>query len=70
DVTHSAPWRYMIDLSDHRALDALAGGSSGHFFSKHYNDQTDLWLAGEYKEMIFEPEAVRALTEKLILEPR
>lgn len=70
DVTHSAPWRYMIDLSDHRALDALAGGSSGHPFSKHYNDQTDLWLAGEYKEMIFEPEAVRALTEKLILEPR
>lgn len=69
-VTHSAPWRYMIDLSDHRALDALAGGSSGHPFSKHYNDQTDLWLAGEYKEMIFEPEAVRALTEKLILEPR
>lgn len=68
-VTHSAPWRYMIDLSDHRALDALAGGSSGHPYSKHYNDQTAMWLAGEYKEMIFQPEAVRALHEKLTLVP-
>jgi penicillin G amidase len=69
-VTHSAPWRYMIDLSDYRALDSMAGGSSGHFLSRHYNDQTEMWLAGEYKEMIFEPEAVRGLGEKLILTPR
>jgi penicillin G amidase len=69
-VTVSAPWRYMIDLSDYSAFDSMAGGSSGHFRSKHYNDQTEMWLAGEYKEMIFEPEAVRALGEKLTLQPR
>jgi penicillin G amidase len=60
----------MIDLSDYSAFDSMAGGSSGHFRSRHYNDQTEMWLAGEYKEMIFEPEAVRALGEKLTLQPR
>jgi penicillin G amidase len=69
-VTHSAPWRYMVDLNDHRAFDVLAGGSSGHLYSNHYNDQTELWLAGEYKEMIFYPDDVRALSELLILEPK
>ena len=69
-VTHSAPWRYMIDLKEHRALEALAIGNSGHFLSKHYDDQLDIWLAGEYKPMIFEVEEVRELEQKLILEPR
>ena len=69
-VTHSAPWRYMVDMSERHGLDALAGGNSGHPLSKHYNDQTAMWLAGEYKEMIFEIEEVRELQEKLTLEPR
>jgi penicillin G amidase len=69
-VTHSAPWRYMIDMSDHTALEALAGGNSGHPFSDHYDDQLDLWLTNEYKEMIFEIDAVKALPEKLTLNPQ
>ena len=69
-VSVSAPWRYMVDLHDLSGLDALAVGNSGHPFSKHYDDQMEMWLAGEYKEMIFDPAAVRALTEKLILTPR
>jgi penicillin G amidase len=69
-VTHSAPWRYMVNMDNHEALDILAGGISGHPLSKHYNDQTPLWLAGEYKEMIFKLEAVRNLKEKLVLEPQ
>lgn len=69
-VTHSAPWRYMIDMSDHTALEALAGGNSGHPFSDHYDDQLELWLANEYKEMIFEVDAVKALPEKLTLNPQ
>ncbi|MEW5783667.1 MAG: penicillin acylase family protein [Bacillota bacterium] len=69
-VTHSAPWRYMVDLNGHTALDILSGGNSGHPFSEHYNDQTDKWLAGDYKEMIFQPSAVRALPVQFILTPR
>ncbi|MBW6462997.1 MAG: penicillin acylase family protein [Firmicutes bacterium] len=70
EATHSAPWRYMIDLSNHRAIDALAGGNSGHLLSDHYDDQTNMWLNGEYKNMIFYPDEVRSLTEKLVLEPK
>ncbi len=70
NVTHSAPWRYMIDLSNHRAIDVIAGGNCGHFLSNHYNDQTELWLDGDYKEMIFHPEEVRALADLLTLAPR
>ncbi|OPL10802.1 MAG: hypothetical protein AVO34_09880 [Firmicutes bacterium ML8_F2] len=66
-VTHSAPWRYMVDMSEQRGMDVLAGGNSGHFLSEHYNDQTEMWLAGEYKEMIFKIEEVRQLEEKITL---
>ena len=69
-VTHSAPWRYMVDMSDRRGLDSLAIGISGHFLSDHYDDQLEMWLNKEYKEMIFDPEEVKAFSEKLILEPR
>lgn len=69
-VTHSAPWRYMVDMSDRRGLDSLAIGISGHFLSDHYDDQLEMWLNKEYKEIIFEPEEVKALSEKLVLEPR
>lgn len=70
EVTHSAPWRYMVDMSDRSAIDVLAGGNSGHFLSKHYNDQTEMWLKGQYKKMIFEPEEVRTMGDKLTLEPK
>jgi len=69
-VTHSAPWRYMVDLAGHRAYDALAGGNSGHLLSEHYDDQIQMWLDGEYKPMIFFLDEVKALPEKLVLEPK
>ncbi len=69
-VTHSAPWRYMVDMDNYEAFDVLAGGISGHPLSKHYNDQTEMWLAGEYKQMIFSADSVKALPNKLVLEPR
>ncbi len=69
EVTHSAPWRFIVNMDNHEALDVLAGGISGHPLSKHYNDQTEMWLAGEYKHMIFNINDVKALPTKLILEP-
>lgn len=69
-VSVSAPWRYMIDMGDYTALDALAIGNSGHPFSKHYDDQMEMWLAGEFKEMIHSIEDVRALDQKLVVESR
>jgi penicillin G amidase len=69
-VTHSAPWRYMVNMDNYEALDVLAGGISGHPLSKHYNDQTEMWLAGEYKQMVFSIEEVQALPKRLLLEPQ
>ena len=69
-VSHSAPWRYMVNMDNYEALDVLAGGISGHPLSKHYNDQTEMWLAGEYKQMVFSIEEVQALPKRLLLEPQ
>jgi acyl-homoserine lactone acylase PvdQ len=60
----------MVNMDNYEALDVLAGGISGHPLSKHYNDQTEMWLAGEYKQMIFSVDDVKALPSRLILEPR
>lgn len=68
-VTHSAPWRFMVDLHDHAIRDVLSTGISGHPFSPHYDDQMPLWLAGEYKSMPFTVEECRALPRKLVLRP-
>ena len=61
DVMLGAPYRYLIDMSNHEAYDMLAIGNSGHIRSEHYDDLLDMWLAGEYKRMCFEKEEV---TEK------
>lgn len=71
-VTSSAPWRFGVDLSDmNHGVDILFGGSSGHPFSKHYADQIDKWLHGEYKTMWFSDDDVKraAGDQVLILNP-
>jgi penicillin amidase len=70
DVYGGAPWRYVIDMSDHTAFDVLAIGNSGHFRSPHYDDQLEMWLGMEYKERLFDPAAIKSLERKLVLQPR
>jgi penicillin amidase len=72
EVTSSAPWRFGVDLANmNQGVDILFGGSSGHPFSKHYADQIDKWMHGEYKTMWFSDEDVkRAAGDRvLILKP-
>ncbi|WP_018130816.1 penicillin acylase family protein [Effusibacillus pohliae] len=72
EVTSSAPWRYGVDLANlNQAVDILFGGSSGHPFSQHYDDQIDKWLQGQYKTMWFSDEDVqRAAGDRvLVLRP-
>jgi penicillin amidase len=69
-VTLGPAWRFSVDLADYSAAGILAGGSSGHPFSPHYDDQLALWLNGEYREMLFDPAALRKLGQKLVLRPR
>ena len=52
-------WRVVYDLSD---LDASRGilptGQSGNPGSPHWNDQTDLWAAGDHRPLPFTRAAV------------
>jgi penicillin amidase len=42
----------------------IAGGQSGHFMSKHYDDQIDTWLEGKYYPLIHSQEEL--LGEELL----
>ncbi|GAA1060923.1 penicillin acylase family protein [Agromyces bracchium] len=45
-------------------------GASGHAFHPHYDDQAELWQAGETREWPFSTRAVRrAATDTLVLQP-
>jgi len=67
--TIGASLRYIIDVNDgQRSGFILPSGQSGHVFSPHFKDQTDLWRAGRRISM------ARAETEArwescLVLEP-
>jgi penicillin G amidase len=48
----------------------IAGGQSGHFMSKHYDDQIDTWLKGHYYQLIHsQKELSEKKSSKIILRP-
>ncbi|MFC5176880.1 penicillin acylase family protein [Nocardioides taihuensis] len=58
----------LADLDDSRWINLT--GVSGHPFSSHYTDQTDLWVRGETLAWPFSRERVEAATEdELTLRP-
>lgn len=69
DVVSGAPWRYVVDMSNHTAYDMLAIGNSGHMQSEHYDDLMDDWLGMRYKPRLFDQRAIESLDRLLILEP-
>ncbi|MFY9114581.1 MAG: penicillin acylase family protein, partial [Dethiobacteria bacterium] len=66
DVMLGAPYRYVIDMADHKAYDVLAIGNSGHFRSPHYDDMLDMWLNLDYKRMLFEKEEVADQAKRVV----
>jgi penicillin G amidase len=48
----------------------IAGGQSGHFMSKHYDDQINAWLEGRYYQLInSQKELLGKKFSKMILKP-
>jgi penicillin G amidase len=48
----------------------IAGGQSGHFMSKNYDDQIDTWLEGKYYQLIHSQEELRGKElSKMLLKP-
>ena len=71
DVAVVPSWRAVYDLAD---LDASRGalptGQSGNPASPHWNDQTELWAAGDLRPLPFTRPAVEAAaTARLDLRP-
>lgn len=72
EVTTAPSMRMVVDLADlDRSVWINLSGASGHAFSSHYTDQTDLWARGDYLPWASSPEQVEARTEDLLtLEPQ
>ncbi|HXG42172.1 MAG TPA: penicillin acylase family protein [Dehalococcoidia bacterium] len=70
-VSFAASWRMIIDLADfNRSLGVIPGGQSGNPASRHYTDQLQLWLQGEYHPMPWDREQVeKHLEARLELAP-
>jgi penicillin amidase len=56
------------DFDDSRWVNLT--GASGHAFSDHYTDQTDLWATGQTLPWAYTPDAVAAAADDtLVLQP-
>jgi penicillin amidase len=66
-----ASFRQVIDLADFRnSVCVLTSGESGHFLSRHYDDQIPLWLEGQYHPSLFYLDDIKAnAVESLTLRP-
>lgn len=64
-------YRRIVDLGDFgKSMAVNSTGQSGHPGSPHYDDQLPLWLAGEYRPVLWTREQVEAgAVHRLILNP-
>jgi penicillin amidase len=71
-TTHGPSYRQIIDLSDFRnSVCVITSGQSGHFLSRHYDDQISLWLEGQYHPMLFQQEDIEANARgRIIFKPK
>lgn len=70
-VTGHVSMRMIIDLNDFDASRSVnSTGQSGHPYHRHYDDQVDLWLNGQYHPLWFTQEVVEAAAvDHLVLQP-
>ena len=58
---HGAGFRGVYDFADpDSSVFIVATGQSGHFLSRHYDDQAQLWRRGEYIPMSLDADLARA----------
>lgn len=70
EVTAGPSTRRVIDFSDvENAKAILPTGQSGNVFSKHYKDQADKYLKGEFVKMMLNKGEIKASEDILVLLP-
>lgn len=71
DVVAGPSTRRVIDFSDVENSKAiLPTGQSGNVFSKHYKDQADKYLKGEFVKMLLNKEEIKSSKNLLLLLPQ
>ena len=71
--TNSGPsTRRIIDFSDvENSISILPTGQSGNPFSKHYKDQAEMYVKGEFRKMMMNKEEIKTTSSsKLVLSPK
>ncbi|MCD6544533.1 MAG: penicillin acylase family protein [Flavobacteriaceae bacterium] len=70
EVEHGPSTRRIIDFSDvENAVAIVPTGQSGNVFSKHYKDQAQKYLNGEFVKMMLNKKDIQKSTNKLVLIP-
>ncbi|WP_310379908.1 penicillin acylase family protein [Flavobacterium sp.] len=63
--------RRVIDFSDiENSMSILPTGQSGNPFSKHYNDQAEMFAAGKFRKMKMNKAEIIRTSTKLIFKPK
>ena len=70
-VTAGPSTRRIIDFSDiENSISILPTGQSGNPFSKHYNDQSEMYNNGEFRKMKLNKEEIIKSATKLTITPK
>jgi penicillin amidase len=71
EVVAGPSTRRVIDFSDvENAVAILPTGQSGNVFSKHYKDQAEKYVSGEFVKMMLNKEEIRASSDILVFLPQ
>lgn len=63
--------RRVIDFSDiENSMSILPTGQSGNVFSKHYDDQAERYLKGEFVKMMMNQQEIEKSSNVLVLKPK
>ncbi|MGA9270864.1 MAG: penicillin acylase family protein [Lutimonas sp.] len=70
EITAGPSTRRVIDFSNvENARAILPTGQSGNVFSKHYSNQAQKYLDGEFVKMLLNEEQIKASEDRLMLKP-
>jgi len=70
EVNAGPSTRRIIDFSDvENSVTIIPTGQSGNVFSKHYKDQAQKYVDGEFVKMMLNKEDIEASKDKLLLKP-
>jgi len=68
NVTAGPSTRRVIDFSDvENSMSILPTGQSGNPFSKHYEDQAKMFVNGEFRKMILNPEEIKETAASVLV---